>query len=435
MKNDFLLPRRYGAPILSKPHAHENHALGYTDGMELMTDDGLRGTWTLEECTEKKIGTGKPEHWFIEGDNLPALRSLCSAFEEKIGIIYIDPPYNTGKAFTFCDSDFTEADGTADSLTDSGTTNSRHSAWLSFMKKRLIAARRLLRPDGCIFIAIGQEELYRLKILCDEVFGEDNFVNDFMWLHGKGKKDRWSRTMQQSNLCYARDKKRLRPFCGTGTSGWAKTNADGDKRGNWFSGSISFSETRSNPQHRNFYEVSSPSGKVWKRQWLVSREEMTLLLSEKKIYFGSAPEYAAVPRVKIFDGEERTRIPKNIIDGAGTTRSAQRHVDSLLGGRRVFDNPKPVELVRRLIAMTAIPKDAVVLDFFAGSGTTFEAVIAQNQTDCGMRRCILIQKKEAIRRPSPYADIAALCYERVRRTLDDGCVRYFREAGGVEGNE
>lgn len=421
--------------IRSKPHAHENCTLRYTDGMELTTDDGLRGTWTLEECTEKKIGSGKPEHWFIEGDNLPALRSLCAEFEEKIGIIYIDPPYNTGKTFTFCDSDFTEADGTADTLTDSGTTNSRHSAWLSFMKKRLIAARRLLRPDGCIFIAIGQEELYRLKILCDEVFGEDNFVNDFMWLHGKGKKDRWSRTMQQSNLCYARDKKRLRPFCGTGTSGWAKTNADEDERGNWFSGSISFSETRSNPQHRNFYEVSSPSGKVWKRQWLVSREEMTLLLSEKKIYFGSAPGYAAVPRVKIFDGEERTRIPKNIIDGAGTTRSAQRHVDSLLDGRRIFDNPKPVELVRRLIAMTALPKDAVVLDFFAGSGTTFEAVIAQNQTDCGMRRCILIQKKEAIRRPSPYADIAALCYERVRRTLDDGCVRYFREAGGVKGNE
>ncbi|MGP1458297.1 MAG: site-specific DNA-methyltransferase [Treponema sp.] len=400
--------------------------------MELTTDGRERVAWTLEECEEKKIGQGNPEHWFIEGDNLPALGLLQARFAGEIGIVYIDPPYNTGKSFTFGDSDFAEGDGVR--TVDERKNGDRHGAWLSFMKKRLLAARGLLRPDGCIFIAIGQEELYRLKILCDEVFGEDNFVNDFMWLHGKGKKDRWSRTMQQSNLCYARDKKHLRPFCGTGTSGWAKTNADGDERGKWFSGSVSFSEARSNPLHRNFYEVTSPSGRVWRRQWLVSREEMEKLLLERKIYFGSAPDYAAVPRVKIFDGEESAVIPKNIIEGAGTTRSAQRYVDSLLGGRRSFDNPKPVELVRRLIAMTRLPKDAAVLDFFAGSGTTFEAVIKQNELDGGERRCILIQKKEAIKRESKYADIAELCYERVRLTLNGGgSVRYFGvAAGGIE---
>lgn len=403
--------------------------LGYTRTMEWTENEGSRRDWMLEEITEKRIGHGEQHHWFIEGDNLFALELLYAHFEGKIGIIYIDPPYNTGKAFTFCDSDFTDSDVLAKQRTFG---RDRHEAWLSFMKRRLVVARGLLRPDGCIFIAIGQEELYRLKILCDEVFGEDNFVNDFMWLHGKGKKDRWSRTMQQSNLCYAKDKRRLRPFCGTGTSGWAKTNADGDVRGNWFSGSVSFSEARSKRQHRNFYAVSSPSGKVWERQWLVSRKEMDTLLSEQKIYFGSAPNYAAVPRIKIFDGEKRAVIPKNIIEDAGTTRSAQQYVDTLLGGRRIFDNPKPVELVRRLIAMTALQNDAVVLDFFAGSGTTFEAVIAQNAIDGGKRQCILVQKKEAIKRKreSKYSDIAELCYERVKRTLcKDGCVRYFKVCG------
>lgn len=153
-------------------------------------------TFSLKEDADKRVGKGKPEHIFIEGDNYPALKLLEKDFKEKIGIIYIDPPYNTGKTFTFSDADFKD----------------KHGAWLSFMERRLKAAQKLLRQDGCIFIAIGMEELYRLKILCDEIFGEENFINDFMWLHGKGKKDKWSRTLQQSNLCYAKNKKYLRPF-------------------------------------------------------------------------------------------------------------------------------------------------------------------------------------------------------------------------------
>ena len=383
--------------------------LVWTDFEEAADSEAFMNRCSLEADRNASFGTGEAAHIFIEGDNYPALKLLQKEFLQKVGIIYIDPPYNTGKAFTFCD---------ALPSTRTSAGNDRHSVWLSFMKRRLEAAKPLLREDGCIFIAIGSEERYRLKLLCDAVFGENNFVNDFMWLQGKGKKDRWSRTMEQSNLCYAKNKKRLNPFTDTAVSDWAEENADNDARGCWFSGSVSFTEARSNPNHRNFYALSSPSGKIWKRQWFIGRAEMETLLAENKIYFGKAPEYAAVPRMKIFNGERKAVIPKNIIDGAGNTRSAQRYVDNLLGARRSFDNPKPVALVRRLIAMTGMPADTLILDFFAGSGTTLEAVAEQNRLDRGRRRCILIQKKESIKTPSAaYPDIATLCRARITRIL------------------
>ncbi len=329
-------------------------------------------------------------HVLIKGDNYPVLKKLtdgvdCPNLTSSVDIIYIDPPYNTGNDFTYKDN-FTARDA-------NGTTD-RHSQWLSFMQRRLLAARPLLKETGCIFIAIDQSELYTLKLLCDQIFGEENFVNDFMWLHGKGKKDTWSRTLQQHTLCYARDKKKLPAFREIQSTDWATTNADNDPRGNWFSGSISFTEKRSNPEHKNYYSVVSPSGKVWTRQWQTDEEHMKELISDNRIFWGSAPAYDKVPRVKIFNGAESEVIPRNIIEPKETTRAAQHHLDELLGEPGAFDNPKPVSLIEHLIEITRQPKDALILDFFAGSGTTFEAVCALNARDKGKRRSILIQKDE-----------------------------------------
>ena len=329
-------------------------------------------------------------HVLIKGDNYPVLKKLtdgvdCPNLTSSVDIIYIDPPYNTGNDFTYKDN-FTARDA-------HGTTD-RHSQWLSFMQRRLSAARPLLKETGCIFIAIDQSELYTLKLLCDQIFGEENFVNDFMWLHGKGKKDTWSRTLQQHTLCYARDKKQLPAFREIQSTDWATTNADDDPRGNWFSGSISFTEKRSNPEHKNYYSVVSPSGKVWTRQWQTDEEHMKELIADNRIFWGSAPAYDKVPRVKIFNGAESEVIPRNIIEPKETTRAAQHHLDELLGEPGAFDNPKPVSLIEHLIEITRQPKDALILDFFAGSGTTFEAVCALNARDKGKRRSILIQKDE-----------------------------------------
>lgn len=329
----------------------------------------------------------------IKADNYKALDFLLNGenLREKINLIYIDPPYNTGNDFIYNDT-------------------FSHDAWLSFMSRRLMLARELLQSSGCIFIAIDQSELYVLKLLCDQIFGEENFVNDFMWLHGKGKKDKWSRTLQQHTLCFAKNKKNLKAFEEIEYSDWAKKNVDNDARGNWFSGSISFSEERSNPNHRNYYSITSPSGKTWTRQWQITKEEMDALIADNRIYWGNAPEFDCVPRKKVFNETPTKVIPRNIIENVESTRAAQNHLDNLLGKKNLFDNPKPVDLISHLIEITQMPKDALILDFFAGSGTTFEAVCALNKKDGGNRKCILVQKDEN--------NIFEICKERCEKVSE-----------------
>ena len=338
----------------------------------------------------------KDQNYFIAADNYPALQKLAPRLKEKIDIIYIDPPYNTGNNFAYNDK-------------------FARDEWLSFMSHRLHLACELLAQTGCIFIAIDQSELHYLKLLCDQIFGEQNYVNDFMWLHGKGKKDTWSRTLQQHTLCYAKDKRRLAAFKETAQTAWATENKDNDPRGNWFSGSVSFSEKRSNPKHKNYFTIKSPSGVEWTRQWQRTRQEMDALLADNRIYFGPAPEYKGVPRIKIFNEDTQEIIPRNIIDCVESTRHAQAHLDELLGHKGLFDNPKPVELISHLIEITGMRKDALIMDFFAGSGTTFESVCALNKKDGGTRHTILIQKPEPLQGSSPYKTISDLCWARIQK--------------------
>ncbi|MBP3709275.1 MAG: site-specific DNA-methyltransferase [Treponema sp.] len=332
------------------------------------------------------------QHIFIEGDNYPALKCLLADWKHSIDMIYIDPPYNTGSnMLTYNDTRFLKMfpDGTRAPRNHPA----RHSVWLSFMYRRLLLARELLAQNGCMFISIDDTEYARLRLLCDEIFGEENYVNDFLYVHGKGKKDAWSRTMTQHTVCYARDKEFLAPFETVERVDWATTNADGDERGAWFSGSISFTEKRSNPNHANYFSITSPSGKIWTRQWLCSKAEMDSLIQNNRIYWGA--NGTSVPRKKIFNGEESRIIPKNIIV-ADTTREAQRKLDNMLCVKHAFANPKPVNLIVQLLAMTQMKSYATVLDFFAGSGTTLEAVLSMNARDGGKRRCILIQSSEKI---------------------------------------
>ena len=370
-------------------------------------DDGK----SIYSKTDAENTRKHPTHIFIEGDNYSALKLLENEFSEKIHFIYIDPHYNTGKTnFTYNDSRFL-------SKKNNAGKKDRYSAWLSFMNRRLICAKKLLANDGCIFIAIAEESLYVLKLLCDSIFGSENFINNFMWLHGKGKKNRFSRTMQESHLCYAKSIKHLNDFIDFEETHWATTNADNDERGAWFSGSISFDEKRSNPKHPNFFKVTSPSGKEWLRQWLVTKKEMNDLILENKIYWGKAPLFNNVPRKKIFNGEKTQIIPKNIIDSANSTRAAQQYLDTLLSEKCCFDNPKPVDLILHFLKIVNMKKDITVMDFFAGSGTTFEAVVKQNDCDKGNRRCILIQKPEKIKKDSKFETISSLCYERIKKTI------------------
>ncbi len=376
--------------------------ISWNDFSEKYDDKNLLKSFYFSPEFPKNLNS----HAFIESDNYLAMQMLSPNLKNSVDIIYIDPPYNTGNDFSYND--------------DFCVNGDKHSKWLSFMKRRLFVAKEFLTESGCIFIAIDQSELYVLKILCDEIFGEKNFVNDFMWLHGKGKKDSWSRTLQQHTLCYAKNKKNLKPFIELEYSSWAKKNIDNDFRGNWFSGSISFSEKRSNPNHKNYFTIISPSGKKWTRQWQVSRDEMNKLLEENKIYWGQTPKYDKVPRVKIFNNEPNFVIPKNIIENVESTRSAQKHLDDLLGQKGVFDNPKPVDLILYLIKITNMKETAVVMDFFAGSGTTFEAVCKLNSLDGGNRKCILIQKPEQIKKSNNlnFKTISEICRFRCKKVCE-----------------
>ncbi|MDI6883489.1 MAG: site-specific DNA-methyltransferase [Patescibacteria group bacterium] len=316
------------------------------------------------------------DNLIIKGNNLLALHSLKKRFAGKVKMIYIDPPYNTGN------DEFKYNDAFS------------HSTWLTFMRNRLEVAKDLLKNDGVIFISCDDNEQAYLKVLCDEIFRRENFVQNFMWLHGKGKKDRWSRTLQQYILCYAKNKNNLEPWLIISYANYDFSNPDNDPRGPWFSGSISFSEKRSNKQHPNYFEIKSPSGIVWKRQWQRTKEEMEELLKQKKIFFGLPPKYEAVPRIKIFPEDTEELIPPNIIDNVETTREAQKQLDVMFG-KKIFDYPKPVSLMKHLIKL-ASDKNAIILDFMAGTGTTTQAVLELNKENGGNRQFILCEQLDYV---------------------------------------
>lgn len=215
---------------------------------------------TLRPDVEASKDFDNTKNMIIVGDNLDALKLLQESYLGKIKMIYIDPPYNTGHDFIYHD-DFTIKkeyyhdstignDGRIIVAEDHGIENSKangrfHSDWLSMMLPRLKLARNLLSDQGVIFISIDENEIHNLRKLCDEIFGEDNFINSFLYLHGKGKKDSWSRTAQQYIVAYARDKDSLPEWSDQQLAKGTFANPDNDPRGPWFSGSISFNEERS----------------------------------------------------------------------------------------------------------------------------------------------------------------------------------------------
>jgi len=329
----------------------------------------------LQKISEKIDIEEELNGLLIKSENWQALNNLLDKYREKIKCIYIDPPYNTGN------DGFLYKDGY------------QHSTWLTMMENRLQLARELMSDDGVIFVSIDDNEQAHLKVLYDENFGRENFVQNFMWLHGKGKKDRWSRTLQQYILCYAKNKPKLPPWSILSYAQYEFSNPDNDPRGAWFSGSISFSEQRSRKDHPNYFEIKSPSGIIWKRQWHCTKEEMQQYLKEDKIFFGLPPKYDNVPRLKIFPGDIEELIPPNIIDDIESTRRAEKDLYTIFGDIKVYDFPKPIGLIKRLSQISS-DKDSFILDFFAGSGTTAHAVMKLNAEDDGKRKFILVEMAE-----------------------------------------
>lgn len=340
---------------------------------------------------ELNIINGKDNNILIEADNYDFLVSLKMCNRRLFDCIYIDPPYNTGnKDFIYNDCFVDKEDGY------------RHSKWLSFMNSRLIIARELLTKNGVLFISIDEHEVGNLKLLCDKIFGYDN-VDILIWQKTDPKVDRNtnSKVIKRFNnfheyifICY-RNKKETTFNKIKKLPEWKQkqTNPDKDPRGNWQSGIISYEEGHKNEDvtSKNYYEITTPSGKKIKRHWFIDEEEMKILINDNRIYFPKNGD--GVPRLKTFENEEKEYYMTSILTGFGTSSSAKDELYNIFKDREIFDTPKPTKLIKELIR-AATTKDSNVLDFFAGSGTTGQAVLELNKEDGGHRRFILCTNNE-----------------------------------------
>lgn len=347
----------------------------------------------LEEVKERALlsnDPAAPNHILIEGDNLEALVALTYTHEGKVDVIYIDPPYNTGnKDFSYNDSFVDAEDGY------------RHSKWLSFMSKRLKIAKQLLSDRGVIFISIDDNEQAQLKLLCDEVFGNDHFVENIIWQKkfSRSNDATYFSSMHDHILCYVKsvDKQKgwtigLLPRKDETPKGYS--NPDNDPRGVWTSVILS----AKSGSDSLLYEIVTPSGRVCLppngRYWSCSKETFERWRSENRIWFGNNGD--GTPRRKTFLSEVQGGLRPNSIlfqEEAGNNQEARQEMKSIFDGEGVFDGPKPTKLLR-LLLLIANTKDATILDFFAGSGTTLHATMQLNKEDGGHRQCILVTNNE-----------------------------------------
>jgi adenine-specific DNA-methyltransferase len=332
----------------------------------------------------ERIGTPS-ENLVVEGDNLPVLATLYPGLRAAVKVLYIDPPYNTGYTnYRYRD----RWDGAGDP--------DRHERWLTFMRPRLELLRALLTVDGAIFVSIDDNELFRLGLLMDEIFGEDNRLGIFCWekKYGVQNDSRYFSENHEYILCYARDRSKIkiRLLPRTNEMNRRYTNRDNDPRGPWKAGDFSVKT----PSQRYIYPIVTPSGRTVVpppgRSWCTSVERYRTLASESRLWFGIKGD--SKPQLKQFLTEVRNgRVPSSLwrYTEVGHTDTAKKELKRILDvSGRDFQTPKPVALIQRCIELISAPGD-LVLDAFAGTGTTGQAVLELNQKDGGNRRFVLIE--------------------------------------------
>lgn len=361
---------------------------------------------TLHYDEARSVNADKTENIIIEGENLEVLKILTASYRNRVKCIYIDPPYNTGEDFLYND-DFSEnkqaywerTEQSEDGVvldTNSDASGRFHSNWLDNMYSRLLVARTLLKPEGVIFISMDDHEIHHLRKLCDEIFGEENFKVDISW------QKRYTRsnntidftTVVEHILVYAKsDEFQVSLLPRTEEADGRYSNPDNDPRGDWKGASFlnpASPEARPNLcypiTNPNTGEVTNPTTNAWRRSQEVYQE----LLADNRLYWG-ADGTSKVPSVKMFLSEARGLTPTNLWEHeyAGNTDDGTAELFSLLNAK-VFEFPKPSLLIQRVLEHVA-EKDCIVLDFFAGSGTTGHAVVNQNMIDGGSRKYILVQ--------------------------------------------
>ena len=387
---------------------HKKYGLVWEDKPENVEERLREELPVLTEVKERAIISKDPEapnHILIEGDNLEALTALTYTHAGKIDVIYIDPPYNTGN------KDFVYNDTFVDS-----EDSFRHSKWLSFMSKRLRIAKRLMSDKGVLFISIDDNEQAQLKLLCDEIFGADNYISSIPWhsrqslqndtdlsinheyiLAVAKNRRKSNRRLKKANasIWYNEDGFVFYPIS---VDGEKYSNPDNDPRGPWKADPMDAPHIRPNLT----YPITNPITGVQHlpprgRHWRISQEKFASALADNRILFGK--NGTSRPQMKVFLNEqvEYGSIAHSWFEAEkyGTATHGSKELQGIFGGDKVFTSPKPTSLISNILSLVSIPdRPITVLDFFAGSGTTLHATIKQNAEDGGHRRCILITNNE-----------------------------------------
>jgi adenine-specific DNA-methyltransferase len=393
---------------------------------------------TLRPAEKESVKFDKSENLFIEGDNLEVLKLLQKSYFEQVKMIYIDPPYNTGNDFVYKDDfrqplkNYLEQSGQVDSEGNRLSTNTQasgrfHSDWLTMMYPRLKLAWNLLRHDGVIFVSIDDNEVHHLRMLMDEIFGEENLVSQIEWQkrYTRSNNTDGFTTVLEHILCYR--KPSFMPFLldRTKEADSRYSNPDNDPRGPWKA--MPFSSQATPAQRPNLcYKIVNPNTKKVltpkRKAWRSSKKVYEKYVQDNLVWWGSDGK-ASAPSIKKFLSEAREGMtPINFWshEFAGNTDTANREIKELFT-ENVFETAKPTLLIQRMLELSTSKSD-IILDFFAGSGTTAHAVLSKNQKDDGNRKFIMIQMPEPANHQSEaykagYKSIADIAKERIRRVI------------------
>lgn len=390
---------------------------------------------TLRPFANDSVDFEATMNTLIEGDNLDSLKLLQQSLMGKVKLIYIDPPYNTGNDFIYAD-DFSEnassflerslqSDSDKNKLVVNPDSSGRfHSTWLSMIYSRLRLARSLLRNDGVIFVSIDDGEVHNLRKVADEVFGESNFVANVIWekKYAPSNDARWFSDNHDHILVYAKNKEDWKPRAlpRSDEQNQRYTNRDNDPRGPWKSSDLSVKSYAASYD----YEVVTPSGRVVRPPhgacWRVSRHRLREMIADNRIWFGE--DGSNVPSVKRFLSEVKDGVVPLTIwkhTDVGHNQAGRQELKKLFDGQAYFDGPKPVSLLRRIIYLSGAKDDDIIMDFFAGSGTTAHAVLEANAEDGASRKFVLVQLDEKVEPSSEagrahFSTIADITKERIR---------------------
>ena len=390
---------------------------------------------TLRPCREESVDFDTTQNLYIEGDNLDVLKCLKETYLHKVKMIYIDPPYNTGNDFVYED-DFAESaseylansgqfDEQGNRLVTNTESNGRfHTDWLNMIYPRLKVARDLLAEDGVIFISIDDNEVENLRKVCDEIFGESNFIATLVWERAYSPKNdaKYISNSHDYVLMYAKSAANfvIGRLERTAEANARYSNPDNDPRGVWKPSDMSVKTYNAECD----YSITTPSGRVVEppagRCWSLSRNAFRERLQDNRIWFGS--DGSSVPCIKRFITELKHdgMAPTSILfyKDVGHSQEGAQEVVSLFGDKGVFDGPKPVRLLERLITLANLKEDSIVLDFFSGSATTAHAVMKKNAEKEKHCRFIMVQLPEEVsdkKKDQGYKNICEIGKERIRR--------------------